>query len=809
METTAKTGRSQVGGSRYNTRPHSSMKYASTHGRRHLPSGMAKSEKSVVSTKQYQIFNELNVDVTPLPLLDSISSKRVNIITSKADGQISEFPSVIGMTGTSSFTGGPFSRSVFNTAVNDTVSEEFADTDVNTSWKLTEPQVDVEEVLTEKDLQAFVTIDLEETDTDIVFELFNTCIMAGTPEEEIVTKRNQQYKILVNSRDGNDRYISKEMNTFNNQLKTKSVQTTPINYQNTGVMASNWDMHDSYEILRKTGFSAETELTEEDFLEKTSDTKVNLDSDGVQDKAKSDGETMYLSTASSRISQNLLVNLNDTSTEEQMKNAEKVLQNANFKNDLFIMERIVNLNSYQNKLADYRDLPIISLVPESDVISTQAKDSALSTPSLFKLWSFACPLTKGRTINCMAWNPKNPNLIAVGYGQLKYKNQKSGLACCWSLKNPEFPERMFHTEHGVTAVSFSNTNSNLLAVGLYNGSLVIYDMVTNSNEPALHNFQCPSKHTGPIGQVRWIEKEASSSDDSENTEFLISISKDGRVTSWLIQKGFESNDLMRLRRTVTNAKIVGKNREKKVEMFISRYDGGMCLDFHPTMPNIYLVGTEEAFIHKCSCSYNEQYLETYVGHLAPVYCVTWSPFLPDVFLSCGADWTVRIWHQDRLTPILTFSSSVVLDSKFDANRTQKSFQLSRTGDKTVYRLKNVFAVDWSPRSSTIFACVNEEGVEVWDLSKNILDPIINYPPKGAPRGPTPTQITFAKNSDCVYVGDDEGSVVVLQLQALPTPPDPDKQKQTLIEILDSSLANQLKDKDEKSNLFKSSLDTDT
>ena len=53
----------------------------------------------------------------------------------------------------------------------------------------------------------------------------------------------------------------------------------------------------------------------------------------------------------------------------------------------------------------------------------------------------------------------------------------------------------------------------------------------------------PFKHTGPVGQVKWIEKE-SSSDVSEKTEILVSISKDGRVTSWSIRKGFESNGII-------------------------------------------------------------------------------------------------------------------------------------------------------------------------------------------------------------------------------------------------------------------------
>jgi hypothetical protein len=60
---------------------------------------------------------------------------------------------------------------------------------------------------------------------------------------------------------------------------------------------------------------------------------------------------------------------------------------------------------------------------------------------LEKLWSFKCPLTRGRTISCMAWNRINQDLLAVSYGQFDFTNQKDGMVCFWSLKNPEYPER--------------------------------------------------------------------------------------------------------------------------------------------------------------------------------------------------------------------------------------------------------------------------------------------------------------------------------------------------------------------------------
>jgi hypothetical protein len=52
----------------------------------------------------------------------------------------------------------------------------------------------------------------------------------------------------------------------------------------------------------------------------------------------------------------------------------------------------------------------------------------------------------------------------------------------------------------------------------------------------------------------------------------------------------------------------------KNEAFISRMASGMCADFNPKDPSIYVCGTEEGSIHRCSVSYNEQYLDSYLGH---------------------------------------------------------------------------------------------------------------------------------------------------------------------------------------------------
>jgi dynein intermediate chain 4, axonemal len=53
------------------------------------------------------------------------------------------------------------------------------------------------------------------------------------------------------------------------------------------------------------------------------------------------------------------------------------------------------------------------------------------------------------------------------------------------LKNPEFPERFYTTEAGVTAIAFSHKHPNILAVGLFNGNILVFDVRKNNTDPIL------------------------------------------------------------------------------------------------------------------------------------------------------------------------------------------------------------------------------------------------------------------------------------------------------------------------------------
>jgi dynein intermediate chain 4, axonemal len=123
---------------------------------------------------------------------------------------------------------------------------------------------------------------------------------------------------------------------------------------------------------------------------------------------------------------------------------------------------------------------------------------------------------------------------------------------------------------------------------------------------------------------------------------------------------------------------------------------------------------------------------SYKGHMGPVYNVQWCPYQPNLFISCSADWTVRLWTADRSTPLLTFQNSN----------------------------EEVHDVQWCPNNSTVFATATDSGtVEVWDFAQSTLRPVASH----AKPGMTMTCVLFNEHNSTVVAGDSSGGVSVLRL----------------------------------------------
>jgi len=391
----------------------------------------------------------------------------------------------------------------------------------------------------------------------------------------------------------------------------------------------------------------------------------------------------------------------------------------NLPSALRTLERIVTQNSYHDQHLAYRNI----------MQTPAAATGTVPAAGLKYLWGYQCEASEGRNVSCVEWNPENPDMLTVAYGEFNFSHQKDGLILFWSLKNPSFPDKMISTPCGVTCIAFSSHHPNLLAAGLYDGTVCIYDVRKKDEEkPMLESGHTNGKHTDPVWGLKWVDQGA------DKGEVLVSISTDGRVTQWNMKKGLENQDLMVLKRVTAAAKqsdAKGGAVTAGSEGIISRRASGLCFDFCPKDPNIYVAGTEEGHLHKCSCSYNEQSLDNFFGHAGPVYKLRWSPFCPNTFISCSADWSVKLWNQEHSSPYFSFQST------------------------TDY----VADICWSPDNSTIFASVTGDGrVDVWDLSANTLDPV-----KTVETDRPLSCVSFARSSPVLVTGNDQGVVEVYQL----------------------------------------------
>eukprot|EP00197_Chlamydomonas_leiostraca_P011295 CAMPEP_0202863866 /NCGR_PEP_ID=MMETSP1391-20130828/4330_1 /ASSEMBLY_ACC=CAM_ASM_000867 /TAXON_ID=1034604 /ORGANISM="Chlamydomonas leiostraca, Strain SAG 11-49" /LENGTH=718 /DNA_ID=CAMNT_0049543543 /DNA_START=668 /DNA_END=2820 /DNA_ORIENTATION=+ len=374
--------------------------------------------------------------------------------------------------------------------------------------------------------------------------------------------------------------------------------------------------------------------------------------------------------------------------------------------------------------------------------------------SLLPLWRFASDKSRRRQVTAMCWNPLYLDLFAVGYGSYDFLRQSSGLINIFSLKNPLHPEFSFNTESGVMCLHFHPEYANLLAVGCYDGAVLVFDVHLKQAAPIYTASVRTGKHNDPVWSIFWQP-----TDEAQKALQFMSCSSDGAVHIWTMNKSELTHEpLMKLRvlgkegakpqagskpsdaaaaaASASNGGPVPTGGDEDVAAGgAGGTAGGCCLDFckGPGHEHIYLVGTEEGAVHKCSKAYSSEYLSTYAGHALAVYAVKWNHLHHTTFLSASADWSVKLWDSN-------FPRKPVLN--FDLN--------DSVGD-----------VAWAPYSSTVFAAVTDDGrVHVYDLAESKLLPMCAQKVVKKARL---TKVVFNPRWPIILVGDDKGCVTSLKL----------------------------------------------
>lgn len=465
-------------------------------------------------------------------------------------------------------------------------------------------------------------------------------------------------------------YSERASQSINNPLRERASQTEPPPRATFSATANQWEIHDAYV----------QELQKQEKMKEKQKAPASKKEDEHHSRKK-------LPT-----------------TESQSDDISKVMKSSK------IMERMVNQNTFDDITQDFKYF--------EDV----ADDFREQEGTLLPLWRFQYDKAKRLSVTALCWSPKYKDLFAVGHGSYDFMKQTRGMLLLYTLKNPSFPEYIFSTESGVMCLDIHKEHPYLVAVGFYDGNVAIFNMKSSSPQPKYMSSAKSGKHTDPVWQVKWQK------DDLDKNLNFFSVSSDGRVVSWtLIKNELVHTDVIRL--------SVEESVENGVEGLQLQMNGcGTSFDFHKQIDYLFLVGTEEGKVHKCSKAYSTQFLDTFDAHNMAVDAVRWNPFHPKVFITCSSDWTVKIWEHNIKTPMFVF----------DLN--------SAVGD-----------VAWAPYSSTIFAAVTTDGkVHVFDLSINKYEAICQQAIV-AKKKTKLTHIEFNPVYPVIIVGDDRGHVSCLKL----------------------------------------------
>uniref|UniRef100_A0A8C1FF86 Dynein, axonemal, intermediate chain 1, paralog 2 n=1 Tax=Cyprinus carpio carpio TaxID=630221 RepID=A0A8C1FF86_CYPCA len=482
--------------------------------------------------------------------------------------------------------------------------------------------------------------------------------------DNVAIKAAKREQKLTNQFNFNERASQ----TLNNTPRDISCQTEPPPRANFSATANQWEIYDFYvEELQRREKSKEKH--EGQFLNKEED--------------KSKKKMIQAETQNDDISQ-----------------LAKVVK---------IIERMVNQNIFDDVAQDF-----MYFEDASDEFRGEKG-------TLLPLWTFQYDKAKSLSVTALCWNHKYNDLFAVGLGSHEFTQQGGGMLLFYTLKNPSYPEFIFNTASGVMCLDIHEHLSYLVAVGLYDGCVAVYNLKKKTDQPIYNSRASSGKHTSAVMQVKWQK------DDLDSNHNFISVSADGRLVSWtLVKVQIQMTFVKCLRKTTSyNVKL------NKCVFFIGLV--GTSLDFHKQKDYSFLVGTEHGKIHKGSKYYSSKFLEKYDAHFMNVTRVKWNPFHPDVFISCGWDWMVKIWDQTMKSPVFTFELKT-----------------------------SVTDVAWAPYSSTVFAAVTTDGkVHVFDLNINKYEALCQQ--KVVSKKTKLFNIEFNPVHPIIIVGDDRGHVTSLKL----------------------------------------------
>ncbi|NXS62969.1 DNAI2 protein, partial [Brachypteracias leptosomus] len=321
-----------------------------------------------------------------------------------------------------------------------------------------------------------------------------------------------------------------------------------------------------------------------------------------------------------------------------------------------------------------------------------------------------------RTATHLSWHPDSCKKLAVAYSSLEFQQSLKDMSFesyIWDLENYNKPEFILKPSSPLVSLEYSPKDSHVLLGGCYNGQMVYWD--TRKGGLPVEVSPVEVSHRDPVYGAIWLQSKT-------GTE-CFSASTDGQVLWWDIRKLSEPTETL----------VLDITRKGLLENAL----GAISLEFEPTMPTKFMVGTEQGIVISCNRKAKtppEKITSTYSGHHGPIYALARNPFYPKVFLTVG-DWTARIWSEE------TKESSIM---------------------STKYHLSYLTDGCWSTVRPSVFFTTRSDGtLDVWDFLFKQKDPSLSLKVCDEPL----SSLRLQDNGHIIACGSKLGTITLLEISS--------------------------------------------
>jgi len=398
--------------------------------------------------------------------------------------------------------------------------------------------------------------------------------------------------------------------------------------------------------------------------------------------------------------------------------------------------------------------------------------------------TFAAAQGMESEVSAVAWN-SNGSVIAVAFGSRNHStwcsDHKGGVAT-WNVDRVRLrqsdPDQWQETTSCLMTLEWHPGLPAVLAGGNFLGEILIWNW-SKKEEPLLGQTEAEtSGHREPVTQIRWLPDEKTS---MHRRQRLLTSGTDGRIVVWQISLTHPSRLIEPVKAFELKAVDIPKDLKKNVKSIKGgskmnadpgkRETGVNCMVLCLDDSSHVILGNETGAVFRASMgvggsdresdggsdrtedkSKREAKLHEWQAALkagpvspvvlafepsdGPIYCVDFSPFHRNLFLACGADGTVKMYHQFQAAPCLT-----VTPPESDSSP--------------------VLSVRWSPKRPLVFACCLANGlVLLYDLGQSTTVPYTKFRLNPDLASTPASSLAFNPRLPLLAVGAGDGSTQI-------------------------------------------------